>query len=196
MENIEIKCETEEMKEAPAVTGGNNFYCCSKCLSEIEIISIDEEEIELKCNIHKNIKMKIKDYLNKMKENNCNKICSRICNIHKEEYLAFCFECKTHLCKECLKTGVHSYHYKINIIEIIPNNELLNKIINCIRDNRKTLINLSQVEIKQKNIINNKLNKNFNRIMDINNKYKEKNNELEKNDLKINCINYKMEKEK
>ena len=40
------------------------------------------------------------------------------------------------LCKDCLKLGGHSYHYKINIIEILPKDESLTKINNIINENK------------------------------------------------------------
>ena len=101
---------------------------CSECQSVIEIISIDEDNIEFKCNNNHYLKMDIKEYLNKMKKYNDTELSSDICNIHKKEYLSYCFECNLHLCKECLKSGEHSFHYKINIIEILPNNDLLKRL--------------------------------------------------------------------
>lgn len=51
-----------------------------------------------------------------------------ICNNHKEEYLSYCFEYNMNLFKKSLKSGKHSYHYKIDIIEISPDDEILKEI--------------------------------------------------------------------
>ena len=64
------------------------YYNCSECLSCIEILSINENEstIKFKCinNNHK-IKMAIKEYINKMKSFNNEKINGNLCNIHKKK---------------------------------------------------------------------------------------------------------------
>ena len=58
---------------------------------------------------------KIKEYKDRMILNNNMLSNSSNCNKHNEEHLSHCFECKMHLCKNCLKTGEHGYHYKIYI---------------------------------------------------------------------------------
>ena len=58
----------------------------------------------------------MKNYNNiKLNENKCDK--------HNKIYASYCFDCNIHLCKDCLKKGEHGYHYKINIIEILPVNK-------------------------------------------------------------------------
>ena len=106
----------------------NEIYNCSECQSSIEIINLDEEFFEFKCNNDHDIKINIKEYLNKLKghkklmqQNN------NICKNHNEKYLSYCFECNEHLCEKCLISGEHSFHYKINIIEIKPKKEILLK---------------------------------------------------------------------
>ena len=44
-------------------------------------------------------------------------------SINKNMY-HICFDCKTHLCNECLKTRKHNYDYIINIIQILPDNKV------------------------------------------------------------------------
>ena len=67
-----------------------------------------------------------------MKQNNNIAINNNICSKHKEEYMAYCLECKIHLCQQCLKLGEHNYHYLINIIGILPNDEIKTKFKNLI----------------------------------------------------------------
>ena len=114
-------------------------YNCTECSSPIEILSINENKytIEFKCikNNHKG-KMFIKDYIEKMKIFNNNKINSDICDIkehNKKKFQSYCLSCNMHLCKECLKLRNHISHNKIDIVEIQPNQKELNmieKIIN------------------------------------------------------------------
>ena len=123
------KKEAADMNDAPPSDPKNCLYNCSECSSNIEIISLDENNIEFICNNKHNIKIEIKEYLNKMKQYNKIKLNDDKCDVHKKEYLSYCFDCNNHLCKDCLKTGNHKYHYKINIIEILPEDEILDKII-------------------------------------------------------------------
>ena len=111
--------EKEELSE---------FYNCSECSSLIEILSINEENntIEFKClNKGINIELSIEDYLKNMANYTPKKINHEICNIHKEKYMSYCFDCNSNICKECLKSRNHIHHYKNNIIEIQPSLEEL-----------------------------------------------------------------------
>ena len=181
MEDIKINLNKDlnDMNESLTLELKNINYLCLECSSLIEITQIDEEFIEFKCNNNHYIKMNIKDYLDKIKENknkmalsDCLILNNSICNKHKKEYLSYCFECNMHLCKKCLITGEHSYHYKINIIEIIPNNKVLKKIENLIDSNDKKRKDLIQNKKDIENKINEILNKNVNKIKDI--KYQNK----------------------
>ena len=67
MEDNEVMCE------APTSEQTQIYYNCSECSSIIEILKIDEENIEFKCNNKHQKLMKIKDYLNTMKKYNKNK---------------------------------------------------------------------------------------------------------------------------
>ena len=47
------------------------------------------------------------------------------CLIHpKEKNFAFCLKCKTHLCKQCMKSQKHINHSKINIIEVLVTDKI------------------------------------------------------------------------
>ena len=139
-------------------------YNCAECPSPIEIISINEKEytIEFKCaanNKHQK-KMLIKDYIDKMKPYSNYIINNDKCSQHNNEtYVSYCFDCKKHLCKECLKLRNHVEHVKINIIEILPNNDELNMIENKIKyyDNEITKLEnekISKMKFKDTYSIN------------------------------------------
>ena len=179
------------------------YYSCSECQSEMEIIKLDEEFIEFKCNKNHDIRINIKEYLDKIKENKNKELPNddiilgdSICNKHKEKYLSYCFECNIHLCETCLISGEHSYHYKIFIKEIMPKNEILLKIKNLIKNNKKKIKDLN----KNKKDIENKLevifNENTNKIKDIKFKNKKMNNNNKKEELKLNKHKYESEIEK
>ena len=136
MENIIQNKESNDLDDAPSLKLNKIGYNCTECSSTIEIVSLNEKEIEFKCNNKHNKKMNLKEYLKEMKKYNDIKLNDKICKKHNEEYLSYCFECNKHLCKECLKTGEHSYHYKIILIEIVPNNELIINVKNIIKQNR------------------------------------------------------------
>ena len=192
MEDIKINLrkDSNDMNEAPPLETSRIYYNCSECSSIIEILSIDEDYIEFKCNNNHILKMNIKDYLDKMKKYNSVELNNNKCNAHKEEYIVYCFECNAHLCRECLKLGEHGSHYKINIIEIIPNNEILSKVKNLIQENKKEIINLNKTQLKATKKTNDLLNNNINKINDTKIKIKEKNNEYEFEELKLNNNNF------
>ena len=124
-----IKNESiNDMCEAPTLKEGKIYYNCSECSSPIEIIFIDEENIEFKCISNHHQKMKIGEYLNKMKKYNSQLINGQICEKHNKLYSSYCFECNIHLCQECLTSFEHTYHYKVNIIELKINSNILNEI--------------------------------------------------------------------
>jgi len=110
-------------------------YNCSECSSLIEILSINEDNNTIKFNCvnnHRN-KIKIKEYLEKMEKYKDKKNMNENCEIHtkKKDYtkfMNFCFNCKLHLCKECLKSKIHKKHNKKYIFELQPNEEEINLI--------------------------------------------------------------------
>ena len=99
----------------------NLGYNCIECSSLIKIISLDEQNntIEFKCiNKHNNIKSTIKEYLEKMKRYNDITNLNDNCEVHNNQkneyskYVNYCFDCKFHLCKKCLKLKKHKNHNK------------------------------------------------------------------------------------
>ena len=140
---MEIKTkECIDMNDAPPskLSKINNcLYNCTECSSNIEILSLDENNIKFIChnkdNKH-NVDIKIEEYLDKVKKYNNLKLNDDKCDAHKKEYLSYCFDCNKHLCENCLKTKKHGYHSKIYIIEILPENEILFKIWKLIEENK------------------------------------------------------------
>ena len=94
MENIKNnhKNDLNNMnEEAPSLEQKNIYYNCPECQSAIEILKLDEEFIEFNCNNNHNNKMKIKEYLDKIKENKDKMILNDnikqnndVCNKHKK----------------------------------------------------------------------------------------------------------------
>ena len=191
---INIKKNLNNLDDISTLEPKTIYYNCLECQSPIEIVKLDEEFVEFKCINNHNIKMTIKEYLDKLKEykdkkisnddiilNNCK------CNKHKEEdYLSYCFECNMHLCKKCLKTGEHGYHYKINIIEVIPKYKILTKIENLIKNNDKKMKDL----IKNKKDIEDKLNGILNERINKMNEIKIKKNKIKEKELQLNNDKY------
>ena len=196
---IEMKKDLDNMNNAPPLKKKKMYYNCSECPSVIEIININDEFIEFKCNNKHKIKMRIEEYLNKIKEKKDqmllnNTVNNSRCEIHKgEEYFSYCFQCNIHLCKKCLITGEHSLHYKINIIEIIAKDDVIKEIKNLIKNNKSQIKDLKKNKTDIENKINDILDQNIRKIKDIKIKNKKKNNNNEKKELKLNNNKYKLE---
>ena len=128
-------------------------YSCTECSSNIEVISIDNNEanITFRClnkdknNNHQIQKMPISTYLKKMEKNTflfdkCS-ICSRDqSSINNFSYLKYCVKCKTTFCNECKEKHINSgdnNHFFINNNEkgikclLHPNNKNTEYCINC-----------------------------------------------------------------
>ena len=172
------------------------LYNCSECSSNIEIISLDENKINFKCNNNHKINIEVKEYLEKMKNFNNMKLNYNKCNIHNEEYKSYCFECNIHLCDKCLMTGEHGYHYKIFFIEMLPKNEVINEFKNVIQNNKANINSLKNDKIEKENLLNNLLNENIKKIKEIIKKNKEKDKKKEKEELELNDNKYKLELKK
>ena len=97
-------------------------YDCTECFALIKILSINEEnnDIKFKC-INNHIKeILIKEYLKHI-EKNKDKIINEICELHKEVYTFYCFNCNRHICNKCIKLKKeHKNHKKEFILEIQP----------------------------------------------------------------------------
>ena len=182
------------------------YYNCTECNSLIEILSIIEKEdtIEFICsNQHKKL-MPIKEFLDKMMDNDNVDINKDICQIHKNKYMSFCFDCKKHLCKDCLKTRDHIYHNKNNIIEIQPIKtelDIIKKIVKYYDDKLEKLKNKKFLIKKRLNSFLDKCKTDIDNILqkEINSSETKKKLELENNKIKfssdIKKIREKYEKE-
>ena len=119
----------------------SDFLSCPECFSLIEIESLDEENqiLEFKCSKknHENKKIALNKYLEIIQKNkkiNINEFKNQ-CEIHKNnDYISYCFDCKNHLCTDCLKKGTHINHKKNYIIEIKPVDKELKIIEEVIND--------------------------------------------------------------
>ena len=168
------------------------YYNCTECNALIEILSIDEKEntIEFLCsNQHKKL-MPIKEFLDKMMDNDNVDINKDICQIHKNQYMSFCFDCKKHLCKDCLKTRDHIYHNKNNIIEIQPIKtelEIIKKIVKYYDDKLEKLKNKKFLIKKRLNSFLDKCKTDIDNIFqkEINSSETKKKLELENNKIKF-----------
>ena len=68
---MEIKTkEYIDMNDAPPSELNNYLYNCTECSSNIEILSLDENNIKFICSNNHNIDIEINDYLKKMKKYN------------------------------------------------------------------------------------------------------------------------------
>ena len=169
-------------------------YNCTECSSLIEIISLyqDNNAIKFKClnksNSHEKT-LSIKEYLQKMKNHYNKQLNDDICKVYTnktEKYVCYCFNCKNHLCAECLESRTHLKHNKNNIMEIKPIQEELNIIKEIIND-YKTKVE----KLKNENMIfNQNLDKSLNdKKSKLKSKFedqKQKNEENKSRDLKLN----------
>ena len=174
------------------------YYNCTECASLIEIISFDEENnmMEFKCsnkNSHK-MKMPIKEYLEKMEKFKQKSINEDICKEHSSsknnKYITYCFDCKLHLCEECLKTRNHINHNKNNIIEIKPMKEELNIMEGIIKYYKIQLENLKNEKLIKTMELKNTFE---NQKIDENNRIKEiiqNNKNINEMELKLNEDKY------
>ena len=150
------------------------LYNCSECSSPIDISSIDEEKltIEFNCinNNHKK-KMKIKEFINKMKKYNDNNINRDVCQQHNDNiYECFCVDCNRHLCKECLKTRNHVNHQKNSITETQQNKNELKIVNDIIKFYDEKIDNSEKEKSKKIKTINNKYKKYKDRMKELNKK--------------------------
>ena len=73
------------------------------------------------------------------------------CLLHpKEKNLAFCFNCNTHICKECMKSKKHINHTKNNIMEVLLTNEMINILNGIIEVYKERIIQLNKEKQNEK----------------------------------------------
>ena len=158
----------EPLREKNGTVNESKFFDCTECSSLIELLSINEDSniIEFRClnkDCHNAKKtMSIKEFFKKMEKNKKTSINEDKCREHisckNNKYVSYCFDCKCHLCEECLKTRAHICHNKNNIIEIKPIKEELNIIEEVINHYKNNIDNLKNEKINKKKELENLLN--------------------------------------
>ena len=149
------------------------FSYCTKCEAVVCSSCIDKH---LKINL-KNHKDLNAEYIIKNSEKSIK------CLLHpKEKNFAFCLKCKTHICKECMKSKKHINHTKNNLIEFLITDKIKNMLNGIIDIYKKRIIQLNKEKKK-------KIEKFFNEKKD----NIEKKQKLKK--YKIKEIHKKLEKE-
>ena len=117
---------------------------------------------------------------------------------HKEKNIGFCFDCNTHICKECLRSRKHMMHRKNDLLlEEDVTDKIENVLINIIKIYEEKIKELKKENKKKKKELNNKKGETEKKIEE--NKEEDLNNVL-KQELKIiekeyeeNALNYKNE---
>ena len=162
---------------------------CPQCSSVVEILNIKEENyiIEYKCiKENKIYSLSIKEYLRKIdgiKNRNIDEIKDN-CKIHKNNNnICYCFDCKSHLCNECLKTRKHINHKKSNIIEIKPREEEKEIIGEVIGDYDRKLKEIKKEKENKINEYNKRKNMEKKKVEKKLEKEKKKNDEKEKEEI-------------
>ena len=106
----------------------DEFYCCTECGSNIEILDLSEDNniFSFKCPKDGNIKISIKEYFEKKSKNTC--LCRKCIFCNKQQYefkndiFKYCFNCKIIICNNCIFSHDESHF-------IIENNKLLIKCL-------------------------------------------------------------------
>ena len=173
----------------------DSFAICPEpnCFSPIQILSINEDNasIKYKCLKDNQIYTKpIKEYLGRIKE--CKLINMKgfryKCDEHEidNNYVSYCFDCKKHLCTECLKTRKHIDHQKRIIMEIKPIEKELEIIDEVVGDYKNEIKILEKEQNKKEEDLKNALGKEkAQKEKDFQDK-KESNQERMKEDIKNN----------
>ena len=98
------------VNSAPALQ--KNFYltcpqCNSFCMMDTSYFY--HASITLTCDCGYNKKLFLSDYLLQMRNNH--KPLHNLCKKHRyQSYISFCLNCRNHLCKTCIESGVHQSH--------------------------------------------------------------------------------------
>lgn len=128
--------------------------------------------------------MPIKEYLEKKEKYTTKKLKEDKCKIHssfQNQYISYCFDCKIHLCIECLKSRIHINHNKNYLIEIQPTEDELGLIEEVTKDYKRCIENLNEEKIISLKNLENWLNmKKIDENKKLKNKLEENENNLEK----------------
>ena len=176
-------------------------YNCTECSSLIEIISLyqDNNFIKFKClnknNCHEKT-LSIKDYLQNMKNHYNKQLNDDICKVHTnktEKYVCYCFNCKNHLCKECLESRTHLKHNKNSIMEIQPIQEELNIMKEIINDYKTKVEKLKNENMIFNQNLDKSLNDKKSKLKKIFEEQIQKNKDNKLRDLNLNNQKFKLE---
>ena len=105
---------------------------------------------------------------------------------------AYCFDCNRHLCSECLRSGIHKLHRKVNMIEIIPSDEFKEKFNDMIKIFQGQKLQLEQEKKNKEEMLRDEEQKEIEKLNNIFSKNLEENqNKLENelNNLKLKYEN-------
>ena len=150
-------------------------YDCIDCSSLIEILSINEENNNVKFRYINNHKKEIliKEYLKHI-EKNKDKIVNEKCELHNQEYTFFCFDCRRHICNKCIKVKKeHHNHKKEYILEVQPDEEDLERMRKQIKEYKNRIEKIKKEKMNEiEDIFIHNIKKENNKLKHINNKNK------------------------
>ena len=147
-----------------------NFYltcpqCNSFCMMDTSYFY--HASITLTCDCGYNKKLFLSDYLLQMRNNH--KPLHNLCKKHRyQSYISFCLNCKSHLCKTCIESGVHQSH---SIKSLTLNKKYLLKtdlstIANTVENFRVNLDNIL-IKIGNTRTMKNAIKKFYANLLDI-----------------------------
>ena len=147
-----------------------NFYltcpqCNSFCMMDTSYFY--HAGITLTCDCGYNKTLFLSDYLQQMRNNH--KPLHNLCKQHRyQSYISFCLNCKSHLCKTCIESGVHQSH---SIKSLTLNKKYLLKtdlstIANTVENFRVNLDNIL-IKIGNTKTLKNKIKKFYANLLDI-----------------------------
>ena len=152
------------------------FSYCIKCDKVICNDCINEH---LQSN-EKNHQNMSKEYIIKNNEKNIK------CLEHPtEKNIAYCFDCNIHLCNKCLKNRKHLIHRKNAIIDVKPNEKMIEKLNGIINIYKEKIKILNKGKEKKELELFNKLKENIKKVKEEKeNKIKEAKSEIQKEIVK------------
>ena len=170
--NITFKCENHGIKTMPIdkyiPLMENNTYLFSKCSicslrqnekKDTPIFSFCTKCRQIICTNQNCINKHFEN--NKVNHQNCckdnfidNNKRGIQCIFHQKKNEVFCFDCKRHLCKECLRGGEHIKHSKATPFEYEVPDENKEKFNDMLRKYKDEKVRLEKVKEKEENKLN------------------------------------------
>ena len=147
-----------------------NFYltcpqCNSFCMMDTSYFY--HASITLTCDCGYNKKLFLSDYLLQMRNNH--KPLHNLCKKHRyQSYISFCLNCKSHLCKTCIESGVHQSHSieSLALNKKYPLKTDLSTIANTVENFRVNLDNIL-IKIGNTRTMKNAIKKFYANLLDI-----------------------------